>query len=432
MRQYLNFLYRCFRLSLVGDGRYYAWMFVLSVFILLGINAYCKQLVYGMGVTGMSDQVSWGLYIANFTFFVGMAAAATTLVIPVYVYRNRKLHDLMIIAQLFAVSAIIIALLFVVVDLGRPDRFHHMMLRFNFPISMLTWDVISLNGYLALNLHICGYLIYCSYCRRLPGKLFYIPFIFVAIGWAFSTQLVEAFLYCGLGGRPFWNSAVIAPRLVASAFAAGPSFIILSLQIIAWNTGYHAPDKAFLTLRNVMRAAMSASMFLLAAELFTEFYTDSAHVASATYLFFGLKGHFALVPWIWTAITLNMGGLVLLFVSKRRSRGALNLACVMTIIGVWIEKGMGLVIPAFVPTPLGEIVEYTPTINELLVSIGIVAFGLLIFTILVRVTIPVLAGRLTLGRPYLIASTPATVPTFMTPPTSTLDAPVSTPTPTPQ
>lgn len=400
IREYLTFLYRCFRLSFVGTAGYYLWMFALSVISLLGLNAYCKQFVLGMGVTGMSDHVSWGLYIANFAFFVGMAAAAAMLVIPVYIYRNRELSHLVIFAQLLAVATIIMSLLFVVVDLGRPDRFHHVMLRFNFPISMLTWDVISLNGYLALNLHICGYLIYTAYRRREPTKLFYIPFVMVAIIWAFSTQLVEAFLYCGLGGRPFWNSAVIAPRLVASAFAAGPSILIIALHVISRTTDYQVPEKAFLTLRNIVRIAMAASFFLLMSELFTEFYTDSAHVASARYLFLGLDGRYGLVPWIWTALSLNAIGLVILFTPASKSRGFLISACAMMIVGVWIEKGMGLVIPAFIPSPLGEIVEYKPTLNEWMVTAGITAFGFLVFTILVRVTIPVLSGKLAFDRPY--------------------------------
>lgn len=400
MKRYLTFLYRCFRLSFVGPAPYYLWMALLSVVCLLGLNAYCKQFVHGMGVTGMTDHVSWGFYIASFAFMVGMAAAAVTLVIPVYLFRNRELRDVVIFAELFAVAAIMMAMLFVVVDLGRPDRFHHMMLRFNFPISMLTWDVISLNGYLVLNLHICGYLIYCAYCRREPSPLFYIPFVAVAIVWAFSTQLVEAFLYCGLGGRPFWNSAVIAPRLVASAFAAGPSILIITLQLLRTFTSYHVPERAFLTLRNIVRAAMAGSMFLLISELFTEFYTDSAHVASARYLFVGLAGRDSLVPWIWTAIGLNLTGLIIMMLPVSRRRGPMIAAGAMMIVGVWIEKGMGLVIPAFVPTPLGEIVEYQPTLNESLVSAGIGAFGLLIFTILVRITVPVLSGRLAFDREY--------------------------------
>lgn len=395
MKRYLTFLVRCFRLSFVGDARYYAWMTVLTIVALLGLNAYCKQFVHGLGLTGLTDQVSWGFYIANFTYLVGMAAAAVMLVIPVYIYRNHELHDLVIFGELFAVAAIMMALLFVTVDLGRPDRFHHLMLRFNFPISMLTWDVIVLNGYFVLNLHICGYLIYCAYCKRKPSKIFYIPFVFIAIFWAISIHTVTAFLYSGLGGRPFWNSAVIAPRFLASAFAAGPAFLILSLQVIKATTTYQVPGKALQTLRGIVTVAMTINMFLLGSEVFTEFYTDSAHGASAHYLFFGLDGRHALVPWIWSAIAINTVALVLLYLPISRSLKFLNVACVLLIIGVWIEKGMGLIVPAFVPTPLGELVEYLPTLNEVFVTLGIWAFGLLVYTILVRVTIPVLSGRLT-------------------------------------
>jgi Ni/Fe-hydrogenase subunit HybB-like protein len=407
VKQYITFLVRCFRLSFVGDWRYYAWMLLLSLIALLGLNAYAKQFVNGLGVTGMSDQVSWGLFIANFTFLVGMAAAAVMLVIPVYIYRNRELHDLVIFGELFAIAAILMALLFVTVDLGRPDRFHHLMLRFNFPISMLTWDVVVLNGYLVLNLHICGYLIYCAYRRRAPSKIFYIPFVFIAIAWAISIHTVTAFLYSGLGGRPFWNSAVIAPRFLASAFGAGPAFLILSLQVIGNTTTYQVPAKALMTLRNIVTVAMTINMFLLGSEVFTEFYTQSAHVASAQYLFFGLEGKHALVPWIWTAIGMNTVALVLLYTPASRTARYLNTACVLLIVGVWIEKGMGLIVPAFIPTPLGEIVEYTPTLNESLVSLGIWAFGMLVYTILVRVTIPVLSGRLTFDRPYGAEAPPA-------------------------
>ncbi len=403
MKTYLTFLTRCFRLSFVGDRRYYAWMFLLTVFVLLGVNAYCKQLVQGLATTGMTDQVSWGFYIANFTFLVGMAAAAVMLVIPVYIYRNKDLHDLVIFGELFAVAAIIMAMLFVTVDLGRPERFHHLLLRFNFPVSMLTWDVLVLNGYLLLNLHICGYLIYCAYRKRTPGKLFYIPFVFVAIVWAISIHTVTAFLYSGLGGRPFWNSAVIAPRFLASAFAAGPAFLILTLSVLKRYTDYRVPQGAFMTLRNIVTIALTINMFLLGSEAFTEFYTDSAHGASARYLFLGLHGHSALVPWIWTAIALNLVAMTLLYLPLSRRMPVLQACCVMLIVGIWIEKGMGMIIPAFIPTPLGEIVEYIPTVNETLVTLGIWAGGLLIYTILVRITVPVLAGRLTHDQHFGVA-----------------------------
>ncbi len=166
IRNYFVFLRRCARIAFVGDWRYYAWMGVLTVFCMLGLNAYAKQFANGLIVTGMSDQVSWGVYIANFTFLVGVAAAAVMMVIPVYIYDNEELHDLVIFGELLAVAAIIMCLAFVTVDLGRPDRFWHLIPglgQLNFPASMLSWDVIVLNGYLLLNVHICGYLLYCRY-----------------------------------------------------------------------------------------------------------------------------------------------------------------------------------------------------------------------------------------------------------------------------
>ncbi len=396
-RNYLVFLRRCLGIAFVGDWRYYAWMGVLTAACLLGLNAYARQLAHGLIVTGMSDEVSWGVYIANFTVLVGVAAAAVMMVIPVYIYDNEELHDLVIFGELLAVAAILMCLAFVTVDLGRPDRFWHLIPglgQLNFPASMLSWDVIVLNGYLLLNLHICGYLLYCRYQGRKPARWFYIPFVFVAIGWAVSIHTVTAFLYVGLGGRPFWNSSIVGPRFLASAFTAGPALIILALQIIRRITEYRITDKALLTLRSIVQVSMLINVFLLVNEVFKEFYSGNLHVASSRYLYLGLEGYHALVPWIWTAIAFNLAAMFLLVLPLSRSLRWLNVTCVLCIVGIWIEKGMGLVVPGFIPTPLGQIVEYRPSLNETLVCIGIWAFGLLCYTVFLRMSVPILQGRL--------------------------------------
>jgi Ni/Fe-hydrogenase subunit HybB-like protein len=397
IRNYVVFLARCGRIAFVGDWRYYAWMGFLTIICLLGLNAFAKQMVHGLVVTGMSDEVSWGVYIANFTFLVGVAAAAVMMVIPVYIYNNEELHDLVIFGELLAVAAILMCLAFVIVDLGRPDRFWHLIPgigQFNFPASMLSWDVIVLNGYLLLNVHICGYLLYCRYQDRKPGKWFYIPFVFVAIVWAISIHTVTAFLYVGLGGRPFWNSAIVGPRFLASAFTAGPALIILALQVIRKVTAYQITNKALLTLRSIVQVSMLINVFLLVNEVFKEFYSGNLHVASSKYLYLGLHGHHALVPWIWTAIAFNLTAMVLLILPVTRSLKWLNVTCVLCIVGIWIEKGMGLVIPGFIPTPLGELLEYSPSLSETLISLGIWAFGLLCYTVFLRMSVPVLQGKL--------------------------------------
>jgi molybdopterin-containing oxidoreductase family membrane subunit len=251
-----------------------------------------------------------------------------------------------------------------------------------------------LNGYLLLNVHICGYLLYCRYVGKPPATWFYIPFVFIAIVWAVSIHTVTAFLYVGLGGRPFWNSSIVGPRFLASAFTAGPSLIILALQVIRRVTEYRISDRALLTLRSIVQVSMLINVFLLANEVFKEFYSRTAHVASSEYLFFGLRGYHRLVPWIWVAISFNFVSMGLLVLPLSKSLKYLNVACLLAILGIWIEKGMGLVVPGFIPTPLGEMVEYSPSLNETLVCLGIWAFGLLCYTVFLRMSIPILQGKL--------------------------------------
>lgn len=153
-------------------------------------------------------------------------------------------------------------------------------------------------------------------------------------------------------------------------------------------------DRSLLILRGIVQVSMIINVFLLVCEVFKEFYSGTTHSASAKYLFVGLHGHTALVPWIWTAIAFNLTAMVLLVLPLSRSLKWLDVACVLSIVGIWIEKGMGLVIPGFIPTPLGAIVDYLPSLNETLVCLGIWAFGLLCYTILLRMAVPILQGRM--------------------------------------
>ncbi len=402
MKDYLIFLCRVWRLSFQGNWRFYAWMTLCSAVSLIGLNAYAKQFADGLSTTGLVDQVAWGAYIANFTFLVGVAAATVMLVIPAYVYRNEKMHEVVLFGQLMSIAVIVMCLLFVTVDLGHPERFLHMIPPFgklNWPGSMLSWDVIVLAGFLLLNLHICGYLLYMNYLDRKPTPMFYAPFVFIAIVWAISIHTVTAFLYVGLPGRPFWNHAIVAPRFLASAFTAGPALLIITFQFIRRFAGYNIGNKPIFLLRRIIAISMIVNVFLLACELFAEFYSDTYHVASANYLYFGLHGHNALVPWIWTAVALNFVGLILLVSPVSRRLPWLNAACILAFIGIWIEKGMGLIVPGFVPTPLGQVVEYAPTWNETLVCFGIWAFGSLIYSWMLRVAIPILNGSLRAAAP---------------------------------
>ncbi|MBL8719113.1 MAG: polysulfide reductase NrfD [Myxococcales bacterium] len=395
---YPRFLLRVFSGAFDGGARFYAAMTVLTAIALVGANAWAQQVANGMHLTSMTDHVSWGLYIANFTFGVGLAAGAVMMVIPAYLYDDHEMHDVVIVGELLAIASIIVCLLFVVVDMGRPDRFWHIIPgvgRFNWPISMLTWDVLVLNGYLLLNLHITGYLVYTRFRGDKPAKRWYVPFVFLSIAWAISIHSVTAFLYSGLGGRPFWNSALLAPRFIATAFVTGPALVIVLLQGIRRLTSFHVGDGPIRTLTSVMRVTVLLNLFMLGSELFTALYTGGAHAASVKYLFFGLHGHRGLVPWIWTAVILNVASALLLHLPQtRKSLGLLDLACLCAFIGVWIEKGMGLIVPGFIPSTLHEIVEYAPTLTEWKITAGIWAFGIMILMVALKVVLPVLTGEI--------------------------------------
>ena len=394
---YPRFLARSLDVATNGSLTFYAWMTVLTAIALVGANAWANQVAQGMILTHMTDHVSWGLYIANFTFMVGVAAGGVMMVIPAYLYHDEEMHDVVILGELLAVAAIIMCLLFVTVDLGRPDRFWHLIPgvgRFNFPVSMLTWDVIVLNVYLLLNLHVCGYLLYMRFLGRSPSPRWYIPFVMISIVWAISIHTVTAFLYSGLGGRPLWNSALLAPRFLASAFVSGPAFIILTMLALRRFAGVHLPERPVRTLVKIIRVTILVNLLMLASELFTEFYAGGAHTDSARYLFFGLHGKDALVPWIWTAIGFNVVAAAI-FLHPRALDGSAPLvtACVLAFIGIWIEKGMGLIVPGFIPSTLHQIVEYSPSLVEWRVTAGIWAFGLMVYTIAVKIAISVLGSR---------------------------------------
>ncbi len=392
---YRRFLLRCLEVATDGNLTFYAWMTFLTAVALVGANAWANQVAQGMILTHMTDHVSWGLYIANFTFMVGVAAGGVMMVIPAYLYHDRRMHDVVILGELLAIAAIVMCLMFVTVDLGRPDRFWHLIPgigRFNFPISMLTWDVIVLNGYLLINLHVCGYLLYMRFLGRAPNARWYVPFVFLSIVWAISIHTVTAFLYAGLGGRPLWNSALLAPRFLASAFVSGPAFIIVTMLVLRRFGGVNLPDRPVHTLVSIIRITILINLLMIISEVFTEFYAGGSHTESARYLFFGLHGHNGLVPWAWTAVTLNVAAAAILLLPGTAARPRfLVAACAMAFVGIWIEKGMGLIVPGFIPSTLHEIVEYSPSLVEWKVTAGIWAFGLIIYTVALKIATPVLA-----------------------------------------
>lgn len=397
-----SFIRDAFESATYGRRSYHVWMAALSVLMMIGAYAYSIQLNEGLGVTGMSDHVSWGLYISNFTFLVGLAAAAVMLVLPAYVLKDVEFKEAVLIGEGLAVAALIMCLTFVVIDLGGPGRMWHLLPLvgdFNWPQSMLAWDVIVLNGYLFLNLSIPAYILIMHYQGKTPNPKIYLPGVFLSVFWAVGIHLVTAFLYAGLPARPFWNSSLLGPRFLASAFAAGPALIVLVLALIRKATAYDIRTATLNKIALIATVAAQVNLIMLGSEIFKEFYAPTEHSASAVYLFFGLDGHNSLVPWIWTGIALNVIATILLTMHRyRKKTKTLLIACGALFVGIWIEKGMGLIVPGFIPGQWGEMVEYAPSWVEILVTIGVWAMGAFIFSLLVKVAVPIELGFKRFGK----------------------------------
>jgi Ni/Fe-hydrogenase subunit HybB-like protein len=386
------------RTAVTGSKEYKAWMGFLTLLALVGIAFVFRQVDQGLIATNMRDDVSWGWYIANFTFLVGVAAAAVVLVIPYYIYDFKPIGEIVLIGEIMAVAAVSMCLMFIVLDMGSAERFWHLIPMigiFNFPQSILTWDVVVLNMYLVLNLSLVIYALSKTYAGKSYKTKLIMPFIFFSVPAAISIHTVTAFLYLGAPSRPFWNTAVLAPRFIASAFCSGPAFMLIIFQIIRKTTKLKITDAALHKVAEIVTWCMAVNLFLLGSEVFKEMYSATAHIEPFNYLWNGLRGHNQLVPWIWTALIVNsIAFLILIIPSIRKNFFMLNIACAFIFVGVYIEKGMGLIFPGFAPSTLGDIYDYMPNTMELWISLGVWAIGLLIFTVGAKICIAIKTGEI--------------------------------------
>ncbi|MCP4295711.1 MAG: polysulfide reductase NrfD [Proteobacteria bacterium] len=377
--------------ALSGNRNYWLWIGFLVVIIGIGKYGYYQQFTQGLGVTGMSRDVSWGVYIAQFTFMVGVAASAVMLVLPYYLHDYKKFGKIVILGEFLAVAAVVMCLLFIVVDLGKPMRILNVIL-YPSPNSILFWDMIVLNGYLVLNI-LCGWVALEAEKNETAPPKWIKPFIYLSIPWAVSIHTVTAFLYAGLPGRHLWLTAILAPRFLASAFAAGPALLILLSLLLKRLVGFDAGKEAIQKLTTIVTYAALANFFFVGMEFFTAFYSNiPSHSHSLSYLFFGLHGHNGLVPYMWISMILGLGALIiLLFKNLREQTNLLVIACGSIFLSLWIDKGIGLVIGGFIPSPLEHVTEYSASFTEISITLGVWAIGALILTILYKTALSVKA-----------------------------------------
>jgi len=383
-----------FEKALTGSRRYWIWLACLFAVMLAGLLAYRRQLDYGLGITGLSRDVTWGLYIAQFTFLVGVAASAVMVVLPYYIHHVKVFARLTILGEFLAVAAVTMCMLFIFVDMGQPARVFNVLL---YPTlhSIMFWDMISLGGYLVLNAVIAFTTLRAERESVAPPG-WITAVIFLSVPWAVSIHTVTAFLYNGLPGRSLWLTAILAPRFLASAFASGPALLILLAMIIAKVNHLPSPREPIQKLATIVTYAMVISVFFVLMEFFTAFYSHiPEHTESLRYMFAGLGGHARLAPWMWASMLLAAVSLVLLLVPRYRHHDKLlAAACGMVFVSLWIDKGIGLIVAGFVPSPFGAVTEYSPSLPEILITLGIWAVGALILTVLYKIAFSVREGVL--------------------------------------
>jgi len=372
-----------------GSRRYWAWVLFLLVLCGAGLASYLVQLNQGLTITGMSRDVSWGLYIGQFTFLVGVAASAVMVVLPYYFHNVKAYGRLIIFGEFLAVAAVVMCLLFIVVDLGKPMRLFNVLLHPT-PNSILFWDMVVLNGYLLLNL-ISGWHLLEAENKGVSPPGWVKKLVYISVPWAVSIHTVTAFLYAGLPGRHYWLTSLMAARFLASAFAAGPAFLILLAFVIRKFSRIDVGREAIQKLSITVTYATLISLFFVGLEFFTAFYSQvPGHVQPLQYLFAGLDGHGAMVPLMWTFVLLALVGAGLLLNPKTREReNTLITACIAVFAALWIEKGLGLVVGGFVPNSFERMTEYAPTGPELLITLGVWATGLLVLTLLCKLAVSV-------------------------------------------
>ena len=375
--------------ALKGNRYYWGWLAVLAVVIGVGFLCYLKQFHEGLGITGLSRDVTWGFYIAQFTFLVGVAASAVMVVLPYYLHDYKAFGKITILGEFLAIASVIMCILFIVVDLGQPMRMVNLMLHPS-PKSMIFWDTVVLNGYLFLNVIISRVMLDAERKSIAPPKWIK-PIVYLSIPWAVSIHTVTAFLYSGLGGKAFWMTAILAPRFLASAFSGGPALLILLCLLLRKITKFDAGREPIQKLAIIVAYAMAANLFFILMEIFTAFYSGiPEHTNHFVYLFVGLEGHNALVPWMWTSVILGVVSLILLIAPKTRAdENILAFACAGTFISLWIDKGLAMVVVGFIPSSLENITEYCPTLPELCISLGVWAIGFFILTVLYKIALTV-------------------------------------------
>ncbi len=375
--------------ALKGSRIYWGWLLFLLVVMGAGLAFYLWQALTGVEASGLSRDVPWGFFIANYTFMVGVAASAVVVVLPYYLHDQKEFGRVTALGEFLAVAAVTTTLLFIMADLGQPGRAFNILL-YATPSSPFFWNTVILPGYLLINLVTAWFTLDAErHGVAVPGWVKLL--VLISIPWAISIHTLTSFVYSGLPARPLWNSAILTPRFLASAFASGPALLIILAVATKKYAGFDPGSRAIQKLALIVTYATITNLFLVLVELFTVVFGNvGSHVEPFRYLYFGLDGRGGLAPFIWVSTLLSVAAILLLLnPGTRRNEKSLLVACAAVFVSMWMDKGLCLVVGGFIPSPLGEITEYLPTIPELVIASAVYAAAALMLTLLYKIAIGV-------------------------------------------
>jgi len=368
---------------------------ICGLLAVLGAGAWVYQVINGLAVTAMTNIVSWGLYITAFMFLVGLSAGGLIVSSSASVFNIKPFKAVAKPAVLLSTVCIILAALFIFVDLGQPARVLNLLIspRFNSP---LIWDVVVIGVYLVISL---AYLYYLQK-PDLSEKTRYI-FSAVALPVAVLVHSVTAWIFGLQIARPIWHSALMAPLFVASALDSGLALLLVVLVILEGRGTLKLEEGLLSTLAGLLAVLVAVDVFFVFSEVLTALYPAEAKLMS----YFDLLLSGSLAPFFWGEVILAVIPFLLLLSRRRRENKRLVvLASLLVVVGVFFKR-VWLVFSAYLlplinsapgvtlgkyPVELahqnfGSVQvwatagSYTPTGVELLITIGLLALGVLLY-----------------------------------------------------
>lgn len=373
-------------------------MVVLAVIAAAGAAAWIYQTMFGLGVTGMNNGTSWGLYIAAFMFFVGLSAGGLIVASSASIFHVTEFKKVALPAVCVSTVCICCAGLLVILDLGGVARIFNLIISPNF-ISPLFWDICVISCYLVINL---VYLYFMTSKRADKSKIAIVSRFALPI--AILVHTVTAWIFGLQIAREGWHSAIMGPLFVASAMDSGLALLLIALAWMNRRGIWETSKKLMGMLAGLLATCIAVDGYMVGCEVLTMAYPGTEHgMAELGQLFAG-----ATAPFFWIEIIAGVivPFIILVFAKNRRRMGLVVLACAGVVVGVFCKR-LWLLFTSFIfPNVSGApglisgssssqgaagidgwavASSYMPTLPEIMIAVGMVALGVLAFLVLTKV-----------------------------------------------